>query len=590
MAGATVSVGLMARTFSKKNRVLTLITLMFVSSLTVGGIVTVVTSADTAMVTATTEKLTAIRGYVGRLSGDVLVQEMALDDYVLSRDRQALLHYYSAVGLETVSIGLAQGVASNLPHVVAALTVFHATTQEWRDRVATPTIAAVEAGDTSAIARFSGQSAEDHAGLDTVRNGVDVELQRADEDLARTKSANATTIAVGIAIAFGFLIIAFAVALAVVRRFGGELEHDSRHSSVLNRFTEVTSFAIDDREVAAANLVALDRLVQPDASVTHILNRSMDRAVPEASTGNAIAEILPLRSLERCAGVLRGTMYVNDDLADELSVHCPIYPSAVGTLACVPLISGESVGAVHLYWRRPNALPLSRRTSVARITEHAALAIGNRRLLAALHGQANTDPRTGLANSRAFDLALEASLTKRAGHETLSVLMLDVDHFKKFNDAHGHPAGDEALRAFGGVLRSCMREGDIAARYGGEEFAVLLPGVDGTVATTVAERIRSRTESTIIALAPGITDHITVSIGISTAPEQGLDRVTLLRLADEALYRAKDGGRNRVMGASVAREAATPEVVLGAKGLALVAVPTARRGPAQTEPAARVGG
>jgi diguanylate cyclase (GGDEF)-like protein len=310
----------------------------------------------------------------------------------------------------------------------------------------------------------------------------------------------------------------------------------------------VTSFATDDHEVAASNLVALGLLVAPDASVTHILNRSLDRAVPEATTGDATGDVLPLHALGRCAGVLRGTMYVTDDLSDDLSVHCPIYPQRVGTLACIPLISGESVGAVHLYWARPNALPLAARPNIARITEHAALAIGNRRLLAALHGQANTDPRTGLANSRAFDLALEDALAARSMDETLCVLMIDVDHFKQFNDRHGHPAGDEALRVFGGVLKSCMREGDVAARYGGEEFAVLLRGVDLSVASGIAERIRARTEATIIALAPGMTDRITVSIGIANAPDQGLDRVSLLRVSDEALYQAKAAGRNRVGG------------------------------------------
>ncbi|MEO8570162.1 MAG: GGDEF domain-containing protein [Chloroflexota bacterium] len=132
---------------------------------------------------------------------------------------------------------------------------------------------------------------------------------------------------------------------------------------------------------------------------------------------------------------------------------------------------------------------------------------------------------------------------------------------------HGHPAGDEALRAFASVLRSCMRDGDVAARYGGEEFAVLLPGVDAGVAAIIAERIRQRTETTIIALAPRLTDHITVSIGISHAPEQGLDRVTLLRVADEALYRAKEGGRNRVAGLG---EQAAPQLALAAAAEAAV--------------------
>ena len=143
-------------------------------------------------------------------------------------------------------------------------------------------------------------------------------------------------------------------------------------------------------------------------------------------------------------------------------------------------------------------------------------------------------------------------MRSRSADEAMSVLMLDVDHFKLFNDKYGHPAGDEALKAFASVLRSCMREGDIAARYGGEEFAVFLPGIGLAAAAAIAERIRARTEATIIGLAPGITARITISIGTASAPEQGSDRVTLLRIADEALYAAKTGGRNAVAGLGVA--------------------------------------
>jgi len=119
-------------------------------------------------------------------------------------------------------------------------------------------------------------------------------------------------------------------------------------------------------------------------------------------------------------------------------------------------------------------------------------------LLAALQGQASTDARTGLANSRAFDRALENALASRTADEPIAVLTLDLDHFKDFNDHHGHPSGDEALRTFAEVLRSCMCDGDLAARYGGQGFAVKLPKVDLAAAVTIAQRIRSRTESTIV--------------------------------------------------------------------------------------------
>jgi diguanylate cyclase (GGDEF)-like protein len=337
------------------------------------------------------------------------------------------------------------------------------------------------------------------------------------------------------------------LSLWLVRRFGRAFEKDALRSGILNQFTEAISFAADETAVAKANLEALQLLVHPDAGVTHILNHSQDRAVPAAVVGAAVAEVLSLQTLSTCAGMIRGSMYVSSDLAGPLSVHCPIYPAEHGTLACVPLISGETIGAIHLYWERPRALPVEIRRGVAQFVAHAALAIGNRRLLSALAGQASTDARTGLANSRAFDRALEKALASRTGDEMIAVLMLDLDHFKDFNDRHGHPSGDEALRAFAEVLRSCMRDGDLAARYGGEEFVVMLPRVDPAAAVTIAQRIRERIESTIVSLAPGISDRITVSIGVAAAPIQALERTSVLRIADEALYQAKTNGRNRVV-------------------------------------------
>jgi diguanylate cyclase (GGDEF)-like protein len=533
---------------SQGNRVLTLIAVMAAASFAVLVLVFVITTGDATVLETEQTHLTDMRVLDHELGQAIDDEEAGLDDYVLSGDATALRRYDEAVALEAGLLERMRAAAVDMPSYRSRLDAMVAASIAWQSEVAAPAIAAVAIDDGIGLATFFAQATHDHVAVESAVASLDDELVEAGDDLALREAAASTTVFVGVTVAFGFILVAFGVALVAVRRFGKALELDARQASVLNRFTEVTTFASDDHEVAATNLVALGLLAKPDASVTHVLNRSMDRAVPEASTGDAIADVLPLRALERCAGVLRGTMYVTDDLAEDLSVHCPIYPQSAGTLACIPLISGESVGAVHLYWARPNALPLAARPNLARITEHAALAIGNRRLLAALHGQANTDPRTGLANSRAFDLALEGALAARSIDESLSVLMIDVDQFKAFNDRHGHPAGDEALRAFGGVLRSCMREGDVAARYGGEEFAVLLRGVDASVASVVAERIRARTEATIVALGPGTTDRITVSIGMSHAPEQGLDRVTLLRLADEALYQAKAAGRNRVGG------------------------------------------
>ena len=321
-----------------------------------------------------------------------------------------------------------------------------------------------------------------------------------------------------------------------------------RESAIVNQFTELTALTEDDVSLSVATLATLDELLHPDDASLHVSNPSQDRAVPQATLGDRDAAVLSLHELGRCPAVRRSSLYVTDDVAARLSFRCPVYPVESGTLVCVPLVAfGETIGAIHLRWAGKRDLPLSLRLAITRISEHSALSIANRRLLLALRGQANTDGRTGLTNSRAFDEAVERRLAGKADSEQAAVLMLDLDHFKEFNDRYGHPAGDEALRAFAGLLGSSVRHLDLAARYGGEEFAVYLPGLSAAEAGEVAERIRERTESTIIPLGPGQTGRLTVSIGIAIAPNDGTERVALLKAADEALYRAKKAGRNRVV-------------------------------------------
>jgi diguanylate cyclase (GGDEF)-like protein len=161
---------------------------------------------------------------------------------------------------------------------------------------------------------------------------------------------------------------------------------------------------------------------------------------------------------------------------------------------------------------------------------------------------AATDPLTGVANRRTLDQALrhEWFRAQRSG-KPLSVLMIDADHFKAFNDRHGHQAGDDALRALAKVIAASIRRpADLVARYGGEEFSVILAETDSAGARQIAEQIRQAVEQ--LPLVAGAQLPVTVSIGISTwttASEISLEQ--LLFAADKALYQAKDGGRNRVV-------------------------------------------
>jgi len=165
------------------------------------------------------------------------------------------------------------------------------------------------------------------------------------------------------------------------------------------------------------------------------------------------------------------------------------------------------------------------------------------------------DGLTALANRRHFDHALDRELRRaRRDGQPLSLVFLDLDHFKDFNDAYGHARGDEVLRLVAHTLDETFRRGgDLVARYGGEEFAVVLPGIDGRRASLYAERLRRRIWRLAIPYHnPEVTDRLTISAGVATlAPPMIATPDDLLRAADKALYRAKCLGRNRVATASV---------------------------------------
>ena len=158
------------------------------------------------------------------------------------------------------------------------------------------------------------------------------------------------------------------------------------------------------------------------------------------------------------------------------------------------------------------------------------------------------DPLTGLANRRHFRAVLEREIDRvtRSGEAAL-LLMLDIDHFKKVNDTHGHLAGDVVLQSVARTLSACVRPMDTLARYGGEEFAVVLPACQAAFGRVVAERIRRAVANNSIRISPGVELNVTVSVGGAFAM-QWIRSTTLLWTdrADHQLYQAKSAGRNRV--------------------------------------------
>lgn len=158
----------------------------------------------------------------------------------------------------------------------------------------------------------------------------------------------------------------------------------------------------------------------------------------------------------------------------------------------------------------------------------------------------STDALTGLYNRQHLTQRIQELLEESASNQTpFAVLMLDLDHFKRLNDDHGHLAGDEALKCLADHLRHTLREDDYAARFGGEEFLILLPGLDADLAMKTAERIRKAVSANALEFETGQV-RMTVSAGVAVFPDSGRTMDSLIQAADAALYAAKEGGRNRV--------------------------------------------
>jgi diguanylate cyclase (GGDEF)-like protein len=217
---------------------------------------------------------------------------------------------------------------------------------------------------------------------------------------------------------------------------------------------------------------------------------------------------------------------------------------------CIPLAAlGETLGFAYmnLPTEAAQTLAAGRQALINEMVELAAMAIAGLNLRAKLENQSIRDGLTNLFNRHFLEIALERELQRsiRSG-APLALLMIDVDHFKTFNDLFGHEAGDLVLRELAGCLQSAVRVEDIVCRYGGEEFVILLPEITPERALEAAERLRQRVSTMRLEYRGEPLRQISISLGLATYPDLADDAVELLRMADRALYQAKRAGRNQV--------------------------------------------
>jgi diguanylate cyclase (GGDEF)-like protein len=281
-----------------------------------------------------------------------------------------------------------------------------------------------------------------------------------------------------------------------------------------------------------------------EAAVLH-RNNSKDRL--EACLPDTV-DRSPLRALETeqlrprsCMAVRLSRTYARDPGEHPL-VTCEACGKVQGHVLCEPLlVGGEVIGSVLV--AKDGALAATDRAHIRDSVVQAAPILANQRNLALAEMRAASDALTALPNRRAADDSIKRMVAHAGRSVTpLSVLLFDLDHFKRVNDLHGHDQGDKVLAAVGQTVATAIRASDFAARYGGEEFLVLLPDTARAGAVEVAEKLRRAIERLELANV----GTVTASFGVSSLPEDAAEPEYLVRVADRAMYAAKARGRNRV--------------------------------------------
>ncbi|MEA9793896.1 diguanylate cyclase [Xanthomonas campestris pv. raphani] len=328
------------------------------------------------------------------------------------------------------------------------------------------------------------------------------------------------------------------------------LERTSAGLEALARYSGLLQNCRNAEEALEITARTIAPLVPGVSGAVYLLRASRDRAEQVAAWGTLADGERGNIAPDECWALRRDRTHLVEDasvgmVCQHAGVNLPPHASTV----CIPLSAqGTQLGMLAL--RGDNAQELASLTVAEAAAEQLSLALHNLRLRETLRQQSIRDPLTGLFNRRYLEEALNHELSRCTRRvQPLSVLMLDVDHFKQFNDLHGHSGGDRVLAAIGELLLAQTRGEDICCRYGGEELTIILPEVDLATASAMAEKLRAGIDGLQV-MADGVSlPKITASFGVATFPGHAGNAAQLLRKADEALYRAKQAGRNQVVSA-----------------------------------------
>ena len=358
------------------------------------------------------------------------------------------------------------------------------------------------------------------------------------------------------------ILIGGCVLVAAFRRIGQAISHGEAAGAQIEQLFvmgDMLQSAVDLNDTNAVLRAAAVRLMPGLSGALYVFNNSRDRLDLSTRWGYEGAGPCDHMAPTACWALKRGKPHLNDD--GEAALRCAHSESGLITLDIPMTARGQLHGLLEIATDGPYArqrLEAAQPIATA-IADAMSLALSNAALRDQLRNQALKDSLTGLYNRRFLEEVHERlCLDSVRRGSSIGLVMLDLDHFKRLNDTFGHGAGDVVLREVATTILACIRHSDIACRYGGEELLVLLPDCDLDIAAGKAEQIRQRIAS--LTFAGGIS--VTASFGVAALPDSSSGPAALLADADAALYRAKTGGRDRVMRApSRAAQDALPLVL-----------------------------
>ncbi len=307
-----------------------------------------------------------------------------------------------------------------------------------------------------------------------------------------------------------------------------QLQRRLAELQAVSQITDIIHSSLDFDRVGPLTLEILSKVIGIESCALFVIDRRKSETLFSASLGIGEADVS-----------------VNADSVNALET----ISVSSGHFSCISILNHEQMMVIFCAESDViDSMVVEDRLVLQAVASELVVAVDNSRLYKLTRTLAITDELTGLFNYRYLQQRLDEEIERaRRYHKDLSLLMIDADDFKLFNDEYGHIAGDHALADLAHVLKTSTREVDVVARYGGEEFSIILPETDAAGAFVVAEKIREAVaEHPFKDIEDAPARQVTISVGLATFPTHAKDKETLLRLADDALYQAKSGGKNKV--------------------------------------------